>query len=221
MTKDGRPALINDIRLFVGNSSNCSSYLEGQDEAVAYGRRLAWFLNGEGISLGAFPALYVLFTPSLAPGLVRLTEDGGDWWQRYIHVGVTEDFPNVPDALEVAMVGIVNALVASRPDQVDTIRRAGAIAGDHREGLRFLLKRHETRKLVTEVSFNIGAWPKPSHLFISHTDKATGVYSEAEPIALWWYLEGFDLLRGIRRKDAVNLKESCRPVMSKLVKRRG
>jgi hypothetical protein len=65
MTKDGRPSLITDIRLFAGERYNSAPYLEGQEEAVAYGRRIAWLLNSEGFSLGAFPALYVLFTPLL------------------------------------------------------------------------------------------------------------------------------------------------------------
>lgn len=218
MTKDGRPSLLNDIRLFAGD---CRSYLEGHEEAVAYGRRIAWFLNGEGVSLGAFPALYVFFTASLKPGSIQVTNDGGDWWQRYVNVGVTDDFPNVPDVLEVIMHGIVDALLALRPDQADTILHADAIVREHRDALRFLLRRRETRKLVTEISFNIGAWPKPSYLFIAHTDKATGAYSEADPIALWWYMEGFDLLSGIRLRDAVNLTERLRPAMSSVVKRRG
>jgi hypothetical protein len=218
MTKDGRPSLINDIRLFAGDSY---SYLKGHEEAVAYGRRIAWFLNGEGVSLGAFTALYVLFTASLKPDSVQVTNDGGDWWQRYVHVGVTDDFPNVPDVLEVIMHGIVDALLALRPDQADTILYADAIVREHRDGLRFLLRRRETRKLVTEISFNIVAWPKPSYLFIGHTDKATGAYSEADPIALGWYMEGFDLLSGIRVQDAVNLTGRLRPTMSSVVKRRG
>lgn len=218
MTKDGRPSLINDIRLFAGDRH---AYLKDHEEAVAYGRRVAWLLNGEGISLGAFSALYVLFTASLKPGAVQLTNDGGDWWQRYVHVGATDDFPNVPNAFEVIIHGIVDALLALRPDQVDTIRRADSIVREHREALRFLLRRRETKKLVTEISFNIEAWPKPSYLFISHTNKVTGVYSEADPIALGGYMEGFDLLGGLRLQDAVNLTERLRPAMSNVVKRRG
>lgn len=218
MTKDGRPSLINDIRLFAGEHS---SYLKGCDEAVAYGRRVALFLNGEGFSLGAFPALYVLFTASLTPGAVEMTNDGGDWWHRYVHVGVPKDFPNVPHMLNVIRQGIVEALIALRPDQADRIRYADAIVGEHQDDLRFLLRRRETTKLVVEISFNIVAWPKPSYLFISHTDKATGVYREADPIALGWYWEAFDLLQGIRLKDAVNLTERPRPAMSNVVRRRG
>jgi len=219
MTKDGRPSVINDIRLFARDRW---SYLKGHEEAVAYGRRIAWLLNGEGFSLGTFPALYVLFTPSLAPGLVQLTNDGGDWWHRYVHVGVTEGFPHVPDMLEIAMRGIVDALVALRSGQAQTIRQADAIVREHRDGLRFLLKRRETKNSVVEVSFNIEVWPKSSSLFISQTDKTTGVYREADPIALGWYMEGFDLAGGVRLRDAVNLKEMPhRPPMSNMVRRRG
>ena len=222
MTKDGRPSLITDIRLFAGQSSNSHSYLDGQEEAVAFGRRIAWLLNSEGFSLGAFPALYVLFTPSLAPGLVRVTNDGGDWWQRFVHVGVAADFRNGPDAHGIVTRGIVEALVAVRPDQVQLIRRAETTVRVHGEGLRFLLKRRDVAKMLVEISFNIAAWPKQSHLFIAHIEKATGIYREADPIALGTYFEGFDLVSGIRLVDAANLKEvHLRPTMSNVVKRRG
>lgn len=221
MTKDGRPSLLNDIRLFAGESSYRSSYLHGFEEANAYGRRIAWFLNGEGVSVGAFPALYVLFTASLKPGSVQVTNDGLEWWQRYVHVGVTEDFPNVSNVLEVIMQGIVDALLALRPDQAETILYADTVVREHRDGLRFLIRRSETRKIVTETSFNIVAWPKPSYLFIAQTEKATGTYSEADPIALDWYMEAFSPLSRIRLHDAVNLTERRRPAMSKVVKPRG
>jgi hypothetical protein len=219
MTKDGRPSLINDIRLFAGERH---SYLEGHHDAVAYGRRIAWFLNSEGFSLGAFSALYVLFTPRLEPGRVELTNDHGEWWHRYAHVGVTEGFPNGPDVLQTVTNGIVGAVLPTRPDRADMICRADSIVREQGDGLRFLLHRRETSKLVVEISFNIEAWPTPSHLFISHTDKATGVYSEADPIPLGWYMEGFELARGIRLQDAVNLTDKRRrPVMSGVVLRRG
>ena len=80
MTKDGRPSRITDIRYFHGDRHN---YLRGHDDAVAFGRRIAWFLNGEGFSLGAYPQLYLLLTPTLVAGTVEVTDYGGDWWQRY------------------------------------------------------------------------------------------------------------------------------------------
>jgi hypothetical protein len=50
MTKDGRPSLLNDIRHFYGINRRESRYLEGHEDAVAFGRCLAWFLNGERVS---------------------------------------------------------------------------------------------------------------------------------------------------------------------------
>jgi hypothetical protein len=81
MTKDGRPSRINDIRYFHGHKHK---YLEGLRDAEAFGRRLAWLLNGEGFSLGAYHSLYIFLTPSLEPGVIQITDDGGDWWQCYL-----------------------------------------------------------------------------------------------------------------------------------------
>jgi hypothetical protein len=221
MTKDGRPSLINDMRLFVGESSTSSSYLKDQEDAVAFGRRITWLLNSEGFCLGAFPALYVLFTPSMEPGSVQATDKGGDWWQRYAYVGVTNDFPNIPDAYDKATRGIVDALIAMRPDLEEIIRFADATVREHGERLRFLLKRREMAKVCVEISFNIAVWPEPSYLFIAHIDKVDAIYREADPIALGSYLEGFDLVSGIRIEDASNLKKVLiRAPVSKVVKRK-
>lgn len=221
MTKDGRPSLITDIRLFVGEHYTSSSYLKGQEEAVAFGRRIAFFLNGEGFSLGSFPALYVLFNPSMEPGSVRVTNDGGDWWHRYVHVGVAEDFLNDSDVFNTLANGIVDALCAIRPDQEGVVRRVAETIREHGANQRFLLKRSETAKLIVEISFNIAAWPQPSQLFIAHIEKTNPIYREADPIDLGNHLEGFDLVAGVRLIDAANLTERHRPALSKLVKRRG
>lgn len=219
MTKDGRPSLINDIRLFAGNRY---SYLKGQEEAVAYGRRIAWYLNGAGFSLGSFPALYVHFTPSIEVGSVQISDLHAEWWHRFVDIGLTKEFPNTPDSFEIAMCGVVASLLAIQPEHAETIHEADVIVREQGEGLRFLLKRSETKKMITELSFNIRAWPEPSQLFISHTDKATGAYNEADPIDLGWYMEAFDLVSGVRGRDAVNLKEKAdRPMLSSIVKRRG
>jgi len=219
VTKDGRPSPIKDIRLF---EARTSTYLDGQEEAVAYARRMAWFLNGAGFSLGSFPALYVRFASSLNPGAARAASDHGDWWHRYIDVGAADDFPNGPDAPDTIMSGVVAALSVFRPDQMDMINRADAIVRAQRQHLRFLMKRRENNKVVTEISFNIAQWPDASCLFITVTDKATGGCREADPIALGWYMEAFDLLGGIRLKDAKNLREKPeRPVFSGIVSRRG
>ncbi len=221
MTKNGRPSLITDIRLFVGERYTSSPYLEGQEEVVAFGRRLAFLLNSEGFSLGSFPALYVLFNPSMDPGSIRVTDEGGDWWHRYVHVGVAPDFLTSSDLFTVATQGIVEAIIALRPDQESAIRSAAETVREHGDHLRFLLTRQETAKLTVEISFNIAAWPEPSQLFIAHIEKANPIYREADPIALGNHTEGFDLAAGIRLIDAANLTERRPPALTKLVKRRG
>lgn len=218
----GRNSLINNIRLFVGDKSHLSRYVENMEEAVAYSRRIAWFLNSESFSLGAFPELYVLFTSSLDPGSVRVTADSGEWWHRYVHVGVAEDFAITPDAVDIAKNGIVQALLAVRPDRAAAIRQADLTVRAYGSRLRFLLQRREMARTFLELSFNIAAYPKPSHLFIAQINKADGRYLEAEPITLGDYLEGFDLVNGIRLADAKNLEEQhLRSFVTKLVRRRG
>ncbi|WP_332700639.1 hypothetical protein [Devosia sp.] len=207
MTKDGRPSLITNIRLFAGARRD-HKYIKGQEGAVAYGRRLAWYLRSLQFSLGAYPELYVLFNPSVAAGDIELLDEprGESWWHRYVQVGVPPDFLDGRETLELITQGIVEVLVAVRPDQAEMIRNAGAVVSEHGSRLRFMIKRRETKKLVVEISSNIEVWPKPSQLFISHTDKATGIYREADPIDLGFYLESLALASGIRLQDAVNLK---------------
>ena len=146
MTKDGRPSLISDIRLFAGER-RASSYIKEQEERVAYGRRLAWYLRSLQFSLGYYPALYVVFNPSLATGDTELLDEprGESWWRRYVQVGVPPGFLDGPETHAVITQGIVEALVAVRPDQADMIRSAGAVVREQGSRLRFLLKRRETK----------------------------------------------------------------------------
>jgi hypothetical protein len=243
MTKDGRPSRINDIRYFHGN---IHKYLEGIEDAVAFGRRLAWFLNGENFSLGAYPSLYIFFTPTLEPGAVHITDYGGDWWQRYTHVGVSHDFPNL-EGSERVITGTIAALKAIRPDLETTIAGAEQTVRTHGDRLRFLLKSRQTKHFKIDISFNIAVWPQPSSLFVSLTDLSSGAFLEAPPIPIRFYGDAFHLAGGIRitgaaatvlpnRSVAAKVTASLHdpvvreiteflprtpPVLSKLVKRRG
>jgi len=197
MTKDGRPSRINDIRLFVGERPG-HRYVKGQDEAVAFGRRIAYVLNGEAFSLGAYPALYVLFTPSLEPGEVRVTDFGGDWWQRYTDVGVAHSFLDDPDAHKIITNGIVAALKAVRPDLEKVIDESATMVRNYGDELRLLVRVRETKHHVVEVSFGLSPHPKPSQLFVSLTDRSTGEYFEAAPVPLRLYEQAFALSSSIR-----------------------
>ena len=244
MMKDGRPSRINDIRYF---GPNKNVYLEGHHDAVAFGRRLAWYLNGEGFSLGAYHSLYILFTSTLAPGAIQITDEGGDWWQRYTYVGVPEGFPNA-DAFELVVSGSVAALKAIRPDLAAMVQHAQQLTVLHGDNLRFLVKTRQTKRFVVDISFNISVWPEPSLLLVSLTDRQSGAFLEAPPIPMQFYAEAFDLVGAIQVTDtSVTIRPNpsfsamltsaqhggplikaiskflpkSRPVMSKLVKRRG
>jgi hypothetical protein len=195
MMKDGRPSLITDIRLFHGGDG---TYLKGHEEAVAFGRRLAWFLNGEGVSLGAYHSLYILFTSSLDAGEIRVTDFGLDWWQRYTNVGVPSDFPNVPNASELAMGGIGGALRAIRPGLTTLIDHAEQTVRTNGDDLRFLLKSARTRQFMVDISSNIPVWPQPSLLFVSLTDRSNGACLEASPFPMQFYTDGLDLVGKIK-----------------------
>ena len=197
MTKDGRPSRINDIRLLVGERPG-HSYVEGQEEAVAFARRLAYVLNGEGFSLGAHSALYILFTPSLAPGEIRVTDFGGDWWQRYTDIGVAPGFLDGASAFQNIATSVVAALKAVRPDLESMIDEAAKIVLTHGDELRLLARVRETKSVTVEVSFVLAPHPKPSQLFVSLTDRSTGEYFEAAPVPLLLYNQAFALSSSIR-----------------------
>jgi hypothetical protein len=204
VTKDGRPSLINDIRLFFGD---WSTYLKGHEEAVAYARRMAWFLNSEGFSLGAYPALYLFLTPSIEVGTAQVTDHGGDWWQRYTLIGVPEDFPTGPDADEIIMRGIVDACLAIKPEQSEVIRLSDAVVRQNAESLRFLVKSHDTKKFKVEVSFNISIWPNPSFLYVTLTNKLDGITVEAPPTALDFYDSALSLVDTIKLdKESITIR---------------
>ncbi len=202
MTKDGRPSLLNDIRYFYGIDRRHSGYLKDHEDAVAFGRRIAWFLNGEGLSLGAYTALYLLLTPSLEPGAIQITDDGGDWWQRYTNIGVPSDFLTMANASELVMRGTVAALKAIRPDLTSVVDHADAIVRSHRENFRFLIKAKQTRRFLVEISSTISDWPQPSYMFVSLTDRSDGAYFEAAPAPLQFYSDAFDLAGKIKVSDA-------------------
>ena len=198
MTKDGRPSLLNDIRYFYGSSWLGNSYLKDREDVVAFGRRIALFLNGESVSLGAYSALYLQFNPNLKLGEIKITEDGGDWWQRYTYVGVPSNFLEMANASEFAISATTKALKAIRKDLSSKIERASRIVEEQGENLRFLIRSHQSKQFVVEVSCNIAEWKSPSYLCIGLTDRQNGEYLEAAPVPLKFYQDAFHLAGSIK-----------------------
>jgi hypothetical protein len=195
VTKDGRPSRITDIRYFYGSRA---TYLKPFEEATAYGRRMAWYLNGEDFCLGSYPQLYIYFTPDLAPGTVAVTEQGFEWWQRYINIGVPKDFATGSETDNLVALGTVAALQTIRPDLAQAVEHADAIVRSHCDSLRFLLRSRTTKRFIVEVSTTIGTWPAASQMFVSLTDRSTGDYLESPPEPFQIYLEAPTLAASVR-----------------------
>lgn len=163
------------------SSARSASYLEDHEDAVAFGRRLAWFLNGEGFCCGPYTALYICLCPALKPGIIQITDDGGDWWQRYAYVGVPEDFPNMPDASEIVKSGTVSTLKAIRPDLTSTIEYAEKMVRTHGDDLRFLMQTRKAKHHIIDLNFNIPVGKQPQYLFTSLTDLSSGAFLKHRP----------------------------------------
>lgn len=193
--KDGRPSLVNDIRYFFGSRA---AYLKGHEEVVAFGRRLAFLLNSEGVSLGTYTALYVQLTTTLEPGDVQITTQGGDWWQRYVDVGVPLSFPSGPDSSQHVIRGTINAIVAIRPELAGLVESSAVLVQEAGDRLRFLIRSRQTKEFRIDISFNIAPWPTQSYLFVNLSKTLTGEIFEAPPIPLQFYTDAFALAASIR-----------------------
>nr|WP_312295302.1 hypothetical protein [Brevundimonas diminuta] len=189
MTKDGRPSRLNDTRLFTGRGGD---YLKGQDDAWAFARRLTWWLNGEGFSIGHNPALYVSYTTDLPVGVIeaeppRFTPD--DWWFRTVAVGVPQELVG-ENAFRVAADGLIACLKALKPQDSALIDRTAKTVADAGSQCRFLLKAKDSARQLVEISTTIGSGSEPSLLYVAETEKATGAYREAPPAKLRSYDDG-------------------------------
>ena len=196
--KDGRPSRIFDIRYF---GPDPYVYLDVEPEVIAYGRRIAWFLNGEDLSLGAYHSLYLSFTPALEPGAVRVTDEGVFWWHRHTYVGVSDDFPNGIETTEAVLRGTVAALKRIRPDACDLIDSADNAVRQHGADLRFLIKSKPYKKYVLKAASTIVAQPDPSLLYVSVTNRESGAFAEVVPIPLGVYTNAFDDAASIGIRD--------------------
>src|SRR5262249_2283297 len=144
-------------------------------------RRLAWYLNSQGISLGAYHSLYVHFTSATPTGEMEIGPyRGGDelWWLRYAHVGVAPDFPNVDNATEIAMRGTVAALRILLRNANAIIEQADLIVRQHAGDLRFLVREMVHRRYNLKIATTIAVHPEPSHLYVSLVENANGAHGE-------------------------------------------
>lgn len=198
--KNGKPSLVFDIRYFSGHWHR---YLS-DDSITAYGRRLAWYLNSEGISLGAYHSLYVKFTSALPTGEIEIEQyKGGDesWWFRNAYVGVCPDFPNIDNADEIAMRGTIATLQILLPDAPMILEKADIVVRRHSGNLRFLVGQRVYSRYILKIATTIGTHPEPSHLYVTVVENATGARCESPGLPIGFYANAFDEARSISLKD--------------------
>ncbi|MBM9463428.1 hypothetical protein JL108_08195 [Aeromicrobium sp. YIM 150415] len=198
MTKDGRPSRLRDIRLISGPHF---TYEEGCEQAKAFARRLAWWLNGEELSVGSNHTVFVRLSTELAPGVAEpgaLSRDADSWQKRDVAVGV-DPASSADEADRVAMEAVELSLTALAPQHAGSIARAAETVREAGADCRFLLRRKETTKEVVKCSSTIATWPAASRLFVSLTDKTTGEYREAPPIEVKVYDHAVYLAGKIKR----------------------
>ncbi|WP_339743012.1 hypothetical protein [uncultured Maricaulis sp.] len=196
MTQTGDPSLISDIRYFLGGQN---SYLR-DFELDAFGRRLAFWLNTEGISLGAYHSLYLLFSPSVNAGDVVYSDIAAFWWHRYVSVGVPRQFPNIPDALSLGRTRTCEALCALCPQDKERIEAACRYVEAVGDSIRFTVLESKLKDSILRAAVTIGVFPEPSHLHVSIEDRSSGIVLESLPVPIGFYDRVFDLAGRIRRE---------------------
>lgn len=201
--KDGRPSRIYDIRHFRARDW---SY-EDNDELTAYGRRLAWLLNSQGLSLGAFHHLYVCFTSDLASGSVCMLEPHREWWFRSVEVGVGERGEKAEISTKEGQSATLSALTAIRPDLEEMILAADKQVTAYGIGMQFLLKSYKYRDYSLHYSTNISVHPALSQMSLSIEDNLSGKRYLFPPIWHGIYFDNYGAATGVRVSDLDIVRE--------------
>lgn len=200
--KNGQPSLIYEIRYFSGCRS-CHTDLN-DDVMTSYGRRLAWYLNSEKISLGAYNSLYVLFSPELAIGEITIDNyQGGkeDWWFNYVHIGVEKDL-NINEYWRGdAIKKTVEALKLLLPNDTKLVDKAVQVVRQYGSDLRFLVREKVYKRYILKIGVTITVHPEPSRLYVTIIDRESGHKSETSPIPVGFPYSVFDDASSIRLKD--------------------
>jgi hypothetical protein len=187
---------------------------------------MTWWLNGEDYSCGTWAALYLILTPSLEAGKIKITNEGTDWWNRYVLAGVPAGFPFAANSSDIAKRAVVEALRTVRPDLYALVNNTEKTVRTHDEDLRFLMQARRTKRSIIELYFSLPVPPATSLLFTGFTDAKTGVFLEAPPLdtgvvgAPFEYNAKPVAIAEIEKMTDV-LRPKKRPVLSKLVKNRG
>jgi hypothetical protein len=174
--------------------------LEGLHDLDAFGRQLAFWLNTEGVSLGAYHSLYLLFSPSVRAGDVVYSDIAAFWWHRYVSVGVPRAFPNSPDALSLGRTRTREALCALCPQDKERIEASCRYVEAVGDSIRFTVLESKLKDSILRAAVTISVFPEPSQLYVSVEDRNSGTVLESLPVPVGFYSRVFDLAGRIRRQ---------------------
>ncbi len=200
--RNGQPSPIYDLRYFFGCRSN-HTYLN-DNVITSYGRRLAWYLNSEKVSLGAYNSLYVLFSPDLVIGEITIDDYQGsqeDWWFNYVRIGVGKDFTINECPRERVFEKTIEALKLLLPNDKELIDNTDRTVRQYGSELRFLIREKEYKRYGLKIGVTIAVDPEPSRLYVKIIDRESGHSSETSPIPVGFHDGAFDDASSIRLKD--------------------
>lgn len=195
--KNGGPSLLFDVRYFERDTSRALK----SSEVVAYGRRIAWYLNGEGVSLGAFHTLHVIFVSDAPDGAVEVASGTQEWWFQSVKVGVPSSGGCTEILLEAVRKGTVAVLKALAPDAAELIDDADALVFEHGPSLRILVRTKIYKAVTLDVATTIPTYVADAKLIASVRDNTSDRRVELPSLPHGIYLQAFSEATAIRLSD--------------------
>lgn len=195
--KDGRPSRLSDIRYFGLKKSRERLELMLR----VYGRRLAWWLNGEDFSIGASPVLDLHFARLTQDRTPEQLVDGPLWWAKRYDLAGHDLSPDDQAAIVQLRQRTVWALQRIVPDAADLVLEADRIVAEEGGFIRFLVRSKRFKHATLDVATTISDIPQDDVLVASLREDAGGERVELPPFATGIYAEAPIEARGVRMSD--------------------
>ena len=199
MTTSGAPSLLSGIRYF----SSETKYLDlpCSAELNAFGKRLAFWLNSAGLSVGSFHHVYIVCLPGESGVRVAESWGGECWWFRHVYVGVPADFPTIADAFELGVAATRAALENLVPQATAKIEMAIDRAVRPAAQSRFTLLEKRSARRTYRASLSVFPHPASSRLYLSVDPDGNKPVREVFLAELAFPDDAFDLAGKIDAKD--------------------
>jgi hypothetical protein len=145
-------------------------------ELPPWASRVAYLCRQRGVTIGHPHALYLCFTPVLADGYIRPIDYRPEIWQRYVLYGMPLTFNKLdaPSRAKRVRMATAETLKAIAPNFAGAVDEAVRLADAGGEDLVITLKVKKTKKYHVEIGRTIPDHPKPSEVWLTIEELATG-----------------------------------------------